>query len=286
MIPFRLAVPVILLSSFAVGCGASQSVLFDGDQLSGQSIIDVMSYRFDAEETPTREFGDCTAFDRSDASTESLSRLLTMVVIRATGTDSVESAFEEMGDSGASTHFFIDQRGRVFQALDLVYAASPTDDSTMHMVAIHLVNPLPDLIGDTEMAAACERAAQAGLSWEPSDWHEHHCHGWVTSGLLPSDVLEINGQNRRSLAYTEAQHQALVALLRDLGEHFPGLTDQLPTTMDGNIVNRALVLSPTDGGAPFRGVVAEWHIDAESWSPGPGLDWTVIEAGLAEPAEE
>ena len=282
----RLAIALVALSSLLPGCGASDSILFDGDQLSGESIVDADTYRFDSEDEPTGEFGEWTAFDRDDADSSDLSRLLTLVVVHATGTDSVSASFERMQDGRASTHFFIGPRGDVFQALDLVYSARSNNDYDASTVAIHLVNPLPDLLNDAEMIAACEAAVQADRTAEAITWHDHHCLNWIRAGFFPSQSAEINGQDRRSLSFTEAQHLALIALLRDLGEHVPGLTDQLPTTLDGSVINRVLVLDPAEGGAPFRGVVAEWHIDGESWAPGPGLDWAFVKEGLAAPRED
>ena len=282
----RFAIALVALSSLFVGCGASDSILFDGDQLSGESTVDVTTYRFDNEDEPTGEFGEWTGFDRDDADSSDLSRLLTLVVVYATGTESVSSAFERMQNESASTHFLIGPRGDVFQVLDLVYSARSNTDYDTATVAIHLVNPLPDLLNDPEMIAACEAAVQAEPTVEAITWHEHHCLNWIRAGFFPSHVLEINGQDRRSMAFTEAQHLALIALLGDLGEQFPGLTDQLPTTLDGAVINRVLVLDPAEGGAPFRGVVAEWHLDGESWAPGPGLDWAFIKEGLAAPRED
>ena len=282
----RLTIAVVALSSLFAGCGPTDSILFDGDQLSGESTIDVTSFRFDDEDEPTGEFGDWTAFDRSDAEISSLSRLLALVVVYATETESVSASFEQMQNNGASTHFFIGPRGDVFQALDLVYAARSNPDYDVSTVAVHLVNPLPDLTDDTEMAEACVAAVQAGRDVEATTWHDHHCLNWIRAGFFPSHVLEINGQDRLSLAFTEAQHLALIALLRDLGEHLPGLTDQLPTTLDGAVITHVLVLDPAQGGAPFRGVVGEWHIDGEAWAPGPGLDWAFIKEGLSLPRED
>lgn len=260
-------------------CGGGNSVMFDGDQLDGQA-------RIEAPEEPAFDSGaHWMGLNPDDPELATLRTQLQTVVVHATGTETVEQALIALQEAGKTTHFIIDADGAILQAMDLSWAAHHTDGFDLESVAIHLVNPLPDLAGDERLASACASAFSGDADWTPTDGHGQRCAAWAEAGWALSESAQINGALRQSLAFSPAQHNALILLLRDLNLHVPGLAADIPVTVDGSVVTTVLVLDPGQGGAPFRGVVAAWHLDATTWSPGPGLDWALVRGGLLAPRE-
>jgi len=194
-------------------------------------------------------------------STEDVAELesdILFVVLHATGTDTAVEAFANMERLGASTHFIIDTNGVIYQPLDAAFQANHTELRNPQSLSVHLVNPLPDI--------------QEGDQINPD---------WLSVGYPAVVSSMINGVAYASLAYTDAQHVSLIALLRDIERAYPGLASRTPMTLEGEVVSQTLVLDPQAGGGPFRGVVGHWHLEPRTWEPGPGLDWPRIQAGIS-----
>lgn len=253
----HVRVAALLLASALSSCTSYYGVMIDDSQLEGEVVVDVTTVRFDNDVEPA-PYDPWPGLDPDDAEAELVSPRVSLIVLHATRTETVDEAYRAMVERGSSTHFFIDADGTVYQALDLAYAARHTTGWDRESISIHLVNPLPDLAAGEEID-----------------------HDWVEAGWNPVLPATINGAVRNSLGYTPSQYEALIALLRDLDRHFPGLATQVPLRTDGQVVDRVLALSPEDGGAPFRGVVGHWHLDASEWDPGPGLDWARLQAGIS-----
>jgi N-acetyl-anhydromuramyl-L-alanine amidase AmpD len=187
--------------------------------------------------------------DRTDP-VRGLRQVVHAVVLHHDAAQSSDACFRTLLDRHYSTHFMIDRDGHVWQAADVA-------DETIHAtvmnqvaVGIDLNNPADNLLDSPGATAA---------------------------GRAPSATAEINGSQYRSWTYTEEQYRSLVALLRVLVEDLQ-VQPVFPVDETGAIVGTVLDTDPKE----FHGILCHWHVQAEKWDPGPGLDWERILRDLRE----
>lgn len=84
----------------------------------------------------------------------------------------------------------------------------------------------------------------------------------------------INGLDTQVPAFTTAQHVMLRDLLAALHREFPRVALRTPRVDGGDVRLRAL-----PNPRLFRGVLAHFHVDSASTSPGPGLDFDKVLGG-------
>lgn len=158
--------------------------------------------------------------------------------------------------AGVSHHFAIDWDGTIHQLLDVAIEARHAGDADGDSVGIVLNNLLPNL----------EREPDA--SWLPAKHPRLPEMSTPEAARRVSDRMAINGVRVQSYGYTDAQYRSLGTLLRTLGRVFPAIGKGAPRDARGEVIGQVIVDVP----AP-EGVLAHWHVAADRWDPGPGLDW-------------
>lgn len=160
------------------------------------------------------------------------------VVLHHDGMSTARGCFDVLRQRNLSSHLLIDRDGTVLQPLALQDVAYHVLGYNRESVGIDLNNPVrPDRARRGETGKVFRR--------------------------------EINGGAHRSLGYTDAQYEALAAVLDGIFRLFgEGIKREAPIGEDGRIVNRCLA-NPKD----FSGIVGHWHLKASKWDPGPGFDW-------------
>ncbi|MEZ4475619.1 MAG: N-acetylmuramoyl-L-alanine amidase [bacterium] len=167
------------------------------------------------------------------------------VVLHHDGMPTSAGCFQVLVQRNLSTHIMIDHDGTIWQPLalsDIAWHAG--DPHNGESIGIDLCNPVKP--GRVDLAEAQQRGLFEGL---------------------------INGGKVKSLGYTEAQYESLLAVLEGLIGFF-NLRRQAPVDEAGKVVRNKLV--NTD----FPGVVGHQHISANKWDPGPGFDWERILIGI------
>ncbi|MCA9543205.1 MAG: N-acetylmuramoyl-L-alanine amidase [Myxococcales bacterium] len=166
------------------------------------------------------------------------------VILHLDGMPTAAGCFSVLYQRGLSTHLIIDWDGTVYQTLalsDTAWHAHPNNELS---IGIDLNNPVrPNRL--------------------PND-------------QTPREIFRgrINGGTRISLGYTDAQYEALIAVLRGLDEMFPGFKPNAPVGADGRIVRNKLL------DTQFKGIVGHYHVSANKWDPGPGFDWERVLLGV------
>lgn len=168
------------------------------------------------------------------------------ILLHHDGMNSARGCFQVLVDRGLSTHIIIDKDGRVFQTLDLGFAAFHASGHNSKSIGIDLNNPVkPGRRGG--------RPSRRG-------------------GMFKS---KINGREHASMGYTNEQYESLIAVLQGLSAHFAALRDlRAPTGDDGRVLQNRL--ENTD----FTGLLGHLHVSATKWDPGPGFDWERVLAGV------
>ena len=168
------------------------------------------------------------------------------VVLHLDGARNSAQCFAFLKSRGCSTHFMIDWDGTVYQPLAIKNVAWHAPAVNQISIGIDLCNPVKP--------------------------HKAKHPGEVAERGLKQGV--INGGRVKSLGYTEAQYESLLALLEGLFTIFPTLKRQVPVDENGRILRNKLT-SPD-----FKGIVGHYHVQANRWDPGPGFDWERIIVGI------
>ena len=164
------------------------------------------------------------------------------VILHHDGMPNSRGCFTVLKDRNLSTHLMIDWDGTVYQPLDLSDTAYHAGGGANgNSVGIDLCNPIKP-----------ERLDKRGDSLA--------ARGYFTG--------TINGGTASSLGYTDAQYDALAAVLRGLKEIFPAFDLKAPIDVANRVARSKLVDYNS-----FRGILAHWHVIASKWDPGPGFDW-------------
>lgn len=187
--------------------------------------------------------------DKSDP-IRGLRQVIHAIVLHHDAAPSSDACFRVLVEKHYSTHFMIDRDGHIWQAADVA-------DETIHATVMNRVSVGIDLNNPAD-----------NLLVTP---------GAMAPGRTPSQVMEINGNQYQSWNYTEEQYRSLIALLRVLIEDLQ-IQPVFPVDETGTIVTSVLDSDPKE----FHGIVCHWHVQAEKWDPGPGLDWERIVRELRE----
>ena len=182
-----------------------------------------------------------------------------MVVLHADITTDSRQCFEILKQRGFSTHFMVDWDGTIYQGTDVakaaIHAASPDFRKNVNNFSIGIdVN--------------CLQVNFAG--GKPSD-------AAPQGDRRLSEVIEINNVQWQSWGYTDAQYQALIALLKKLAALLPKLQLMAPLAEDN-----APIWSVVEKYNPDIGIYGHYHLTAEKFDPGPGFDWHRLVYGLTE----
>jgi N-acetyl-anhydromuramyl-L-alanine amidase AmpD len=166
------------------------------------------------------------------------------VVLHHDGMSNSAGCFSVLRQRGLSTHLMIDHDGVVYQPLALYDIAWHAGDQVNRQsIGIDVNNPV--LVN--------------------------------RRGNQKREVFQgkIHGTNKFALGYTDAQYDALIAVLGGLFQIFPSIKRQAPLDPDGKVVQRRLA-EP----AGFSGIVGHLHVSANKWDPGPGFEWERILVGI------
>jgi N-acetyl-anhydromuramyl-L-alanine amidase AmpD len=190
-------------------------------------------------------YRDISAFQAA-AGTDSRKTNLQQVVLHLDGARTSAQCFAFLKSRGCSTHIMIDWDGTVYQPLAIKNVAWHAPAVNQISVGIDLCNPVkPSKVRHPGELA--DRGIKQGV---------------------------INGGRVKALGYTEAQYEALLAVLEGLFKLFPGIKRQVPADANGRILRNKLA-SPD-----FQGVVGHYHVQANRWDPGPGFDWERVIVGI------
>lgn len=171
---------------------------------------------------------------------------ISQVVLHLDGARNSRQCFAFLKSRGCSTHIMIDWDGTVYQPLAIKNVAWHAPAVNQISVGIDLCNPVkPSKV--THPGELQDRGIKQGV---------------------------INGGRVKALGYTEAQYEALLAVLEGLFKLFPTLKRQVPVDANGRIL-RSKLATPD-----FKGVVGHYHVQANRWDPGPGFDWERIIVGI------
>jgi len=174
-----------------------------------------------------------------------LPRGLDLVILGDTGTTTARERFVALLEVGHAAHFLVDWDGRVYQTLDLAYAARGLGDPALaaRAVLIELVGPG----ARAELAPLPEEALAAGVE-------------------RPRVRVEVPGAEPvEAWGYPAVQWRGLERLLRALAQVLPGLELRGPA---GEAAASA-ALDPSRA----TGLAGRRHLVAGAEDPGPGFDW-------------
>jgi N-acetyl-anhydromuramyl-L-alanine amidase AmpD len=182
-----------------------------------------------------------------------LAQKVQQIIIHHDATWNSLACFQVLKNRGLSTHLMIEGDGTIFQPADL-------RDSTWHAGGIF------NQIGvgiDMNNVASLEllRDSDRGRAYTQS-----------RGGLITN---QINGARLTSAGYTEAQYQALVAVIVGLHKVLPKIRLFPPLDANGEVINRKLI-----NAWEFQGWLGHLHISADKWDPGPGFDWRRVMVGI------
>jgi N-acetyl-anhydromuramyl-L-alanine amidase AmpD len=165
------------------------------------------------------------------------------LVIHHDGNRNSLGCFQTLLQRELSTHMMIDDDGTVYQALDLNDVAYHAADANGESFGLDMNNPIrPEL-----------------------------CHDPDARRLFKGT---INGGPVTSVGYTDAQYEALIAVINGLCKAFPKIQPIAPIGEDGHVLRQKLV------DQSFAGIVGHWHVSASKWDPGPGFDWERVLIGI------
>jgi N-acetyl-anhydromuramyl-L-alanine amidase AmpD len=178
------------------------------------------------------------------------------VVLHADVLKDTQTTFEVLADRGLSTHFAIEWDGTIYQMLDPRDVAFAAAEANPYAVQIDLNNVLPNLV--TRPAAPPY----------PRGHRRSREMAQPRFARPKSPRLLINRRDVQSWGYTDAQYQALAALIGVLSGVLDRVAPEVPTDARG-----AVPLTFVDAAETFEGVIAHWHLTPRRWDPGPGFDW-------------
>lgn len=191
------------------------------------------------------------AVDPSKA--EEVRAVVELIVLHDTATQTRAERIAALIEAGASAHFVIDWDGRVYQTLDLAYAARHTLDpgTDNRSIGIELVNPR-----DLDQSGALPDG-----SVRPQ-----------------SEKVSVQGTELAHWGYTENQLASLERLVDGLLAIFPQVARRLPSGAAG-VVPRAVV-SGLDADTN-SGVVGHLHLSKDASDPGAAFPWERLAKHLA-----
>ena len=163
------------------------------------------------------------------------------IVVESTSERDAAAAVAALADASRAAHFVIDWDGTIHQTADIY--DRPRGRNRLDRVAISVVlnNPMVQI-------------ERVGANAEPPS--------------PPYRRAVINGQLVEAVAYSPEQVQALGRLVRVMSETFMIISPDVPRGADGSPRTQAF-----PGADRYRGVLAGYHVDQASVSPGPSLDW-------------
>ena len=171
--------------------------------------------------------------------------------------------FKALLQRSLSTHFMIDWDGTIYQGLDPMFVAYHAGDFNGASIGIDLNNRMKNL----------ER--------EPNETPYNPEHELIADMSKKEfrrggpDRMRINGFWTKAWGYTDPQYQALLELLSVLTSKL----DIKPfVPMDEK---REVIPTMLQDAASFEGILGHFHITENRWDPGPGFDWSRVQAGLA-----
>lgn len=176
-----------------------------------------------------------------------------LIVLHDTMTQNRAERIAALIEAGASAHFIIDWDGRVYQTLDLAYAARHTLDPAVdgRSIGIELVNPV-----STDKSGALPNGSERSLS----------------------EKLSVHGTEVTHWGYTEDQLVSLERLVDGLLTIFPQVARRVPSGPAG-VVPRAVASGPdTDTNS---GVVGHLHLSKDASDPGAAFPWERLAKHLA-----
>lgn len=198
------------------------------------------------------------AFDAADVPPRPLADLLAhppVVVLQADYAADARAGFEAIRKAKALSHFLVDFDGAIIQTADL--ARPLAQDLGESAIVITLNNLGPNLADDPKA--------------EPYP-RKHPRKAEMDRHPRPvGKKMEINGAKVKSYGYTDAQVDALAALLDRLADLNPALRAGPPRDSRGDVLSR--VLDKADPAHPLR---ARWHQSARAAGPGSALDWDAL----------
>ncbi len=181
------------------------------------------------------------------------------IVLHADGMNTVEGTFVVFRQRVVSSHFCIAGDGTIVQFLD---AGSDTAHHcrghNRRSVGIDLNNDLVRLHEDPNL---------------PYNYPSQE-RGRPDLVRPRSKPLVINGYTRYTYGYTDAQYDALIALVDVLCGQL-AIEREIPLDARGEVVMGML-----DEPEGFRGICAHWHTEVRKWDPGPGFDWQRVYQAL------
>ncbi len=206
---------------------------------------------------PRQGWGSRKGPDGRVGSLEDLKATVSQIVLHWDVTHSSAGAVEVLQRRGLSTHFLIDSDGTIYQTLDVEYKAVHAGEANDRSIGIDLNHVAHNLLSAPK---------------------EGHTYGRRQQRDGPSPPVRINGVQYRSYGYTDAQYQALIALLTELMGSLD-IPKNVPLGENGEV---RLNILEEDDASSFKGVVAHWHLSAEKWDPGPAFDWDRVMAAISD----
>ncbi len=180
--------------------------------------------------------------ERAAWTLDDLRQHIDLVVIHYDAVGGSRDCFRVLQQRGLSCHFLIDTDGTIYQTLDLK-----------------------------------EKAWHATIANDRSIGIELAQHGAIEAGDGPARAGEIvgviQGRRLRQPPFSDAQYEALAALLAALHRTFPRIPLDYPRTGDGQVVPHRL---PDDKLAAFGGIIGHYHIQTNKVDPGPAFDWARV----------
>jgi N-acetyl-anhydromuramyl-L-alanine amidase AmpD len=193
---------------------------------------------------------------------QALERLVDLIVLHDTRTQTARESFVELEAAGGSTHFIIDWDGRILQTLDLGLEANHTRvaEYDARSISIDLVNP----VDATRLPPLPELASKAQGPLERPR----------------SEPMTVQGQEMLHWGYTTPQLESLNRLIRALARILPGIPREVLASLPGDgPVPRQLIGSPTR----VTGVVGHLHLSPKATDPGAGFPWEAFAKQLNRP---
>ena len=135
---------------------------------------------------------------------ESLQKVVHQVILHTDMTSDSRGCFNVLVNRGLSTHFMIDWDGTIYQGLDVIVEAYHAGEANKGSVGVDMNNLLRNLVREPSAPAHPPKHARISEMLRP----EFRRPG--------SRRARINGGEVRNYGYTDAQYQALIALMKVL----------------------------------------------------------------------
>lgn len=194
-----------------------------------------------------------------------LGRAIQYVVLHADLTETTLDNFEAGCKRQLGSHFGIDWDGTIYQFADVRDRVPHVANYNDPAIGIDLNNLLPNVSQQPERGERAEALMAARGTTRPK-----------IAGRIQFGRQETYG-------FTDAQYDALLALLRVLVAEYPHLNHVPLKTEDGSVVMHAL---SEEEAARFAGIVTHWHLSDSRWDPGPAFEWKRLcdALGCCEPS--